>query len=225
MTEKRVYVEGSVLQDSMTYAGEVVLTYKIEYPKFQSFVYKQAIRIMNKYYETKAYTVQRYCRKDLYTMAVEQYKYDLENDFPIRVFDAVMDFKITYNEECIISLYSDKYEYTGGAHGNTVRTSQTWNMQTKKMIELAELFPCSFDYKLYIYRKIKEQIALDPSIYFEDYEKLVVETFNPENYYATPEGLIIYYQQYDIAPYASGIREFLIPYSHCVINPKNLCAC
>jgi hypothetical protein len=223
MTEKKVYVESIILQDSMTYDGQVVLTYKIEYPKFQTLIYKQAVRIMNKFYKAKANAAQRYYRNDLYKMAVEQYKYDLENNFPLRVFDAVTDFHITYNAQCIMSLYSDEYEYTGGAHGNTVRTSQTWNMQTKRVIELEELFPCSFDYRLYIYRKIKEQITADPSIYFEDYEKLVVQNFNLKNYYATSEGLIIYYQQYDIAPYASGIREFLIPYSYCVTDPENMC--
>lgn len=223
LEERNVTIDSIVLQDTMTYNGEVVLTYKIEYPNFQSFVYKNAVKMMNKYYEARAYKYQRYYRNELYQMAVEQYKYDMENSYPVRIFDAVINFSITYNAACIVSLYSDKYEFTGGAHGNTLRTSQTWNMQTGKMIELNELFLCSFDYKLYIFRRINEQIKLDLSIYFEDYEKLVVQTFNPKSFYATPAGIVIYYQQYDIAPYSSGIREFLIPYTYCVADPKIFC--
>ncbi|MEA4987263.1 MAG: RsiV family protein, partial [Anaerovorax sp.] len=69
-----------------------------------------------------------------------------------------------------------------------------------------------------------EQIKKEPEIYFDDYETLVVETFNPKNFYCTPEGVVVYYLQYDIAPYSSGIREFLIPYGDCVIDPIKMCS-
>ena len=45
--------------------------------------------------------------------------------------------------------------------------------------------------------------------YFEDACSLVLETFNPQNYYLTTEKeVIIYFQEYDIAPYSSGIPIF-----------------
>ena len=31
-------------------------------------------------------------------------------------------------------------------------------------------------------------------------------------YYLNRDGIIVYFQQYEIAPYSSGIREFKIPY-------------
>ena len=49
-------------------------------------------------------------------------------------------------------------------------------------------------------------------IYFEDYCKLVLDSFNPEQFYLVPRGntydLVIYFQQYDIAPYSTGIPTF-----------------
>ncbi len=75
---------------------------------------------------------ERYYRNVLFNMAVEQYKYDMENGYPVREYDAVVKFDVTYNEFCIVSLYTDEYEYTGGAHGNTIRTSQTWNMEKQR---------------------------------------------------------------------------------------------
>jgi hypothetical protein len=125
---------------------------------------------------------------------------------------------------CILSLYFDQYEYTGGAHGNTVRYSLTWNWERYNKIKLSQLFRCSLEYKAYIFRRVKAQILKEPDIYFPEYEKLIVETFNEESFYCTPKGIVVYYQQYDIAPYSSGIREFLIPYTDCVINPIKLCS-
>jgi len=212
-----------VIKEDMKYNGETVLTYKIEYPEFKSSVYQMSLVVINKFYERKALEYQNYCKNELFKMAVEQYNYDKENNYPVRVFEAIVAYQLTYNRACIISLYFDKYEYTGGAHGNTIRYSQTWNLQKCHTISLCQLFNCFLDCKSYILRQVKEQIKIDHSIYFEDYEKLIVETFNENSFYCTPQGIVVYYQQYDIAPYASGIREFLIQYTNCVLDPMKKC--
>jgi hypothetical protein len=49
-------------------------------------------------------------------------------------------------------------------------------------------------------------------MYFDNYEQLVSTNFKANNFYLSREGLVIYYQQYDIAPYAAGIPTFVIPY-------------
>lgn len=212
-----------VINEDMKFNGETVLTYKIEYPEFESSHYQISLASINKFYKDKALEYQNYCRNELFEMAVEQYKYDIENNFPVHVYEALVVYELTYNIDCIISLYFDQYEYTGGAHGNTLRYSQTWNLQKCSNIELSQLFSCSLDYKAYILRQVEQQIRKDPSIYFENYEQLILETFNENSFYCTPEGIVLYYQQYDIAPYSSGIREFLIPYTNCILNPVFLC--
>jgi len=223
MDNKFIKVGTKNLQDIMKYNDVVLLVYKIKYPYFESAIYRKAAERMNIFYEKDALSYERYLRKELFDMAVEQYKYDIENNYPVKAFEAVTEFYVTYNDCCIVSLYTDKYEYTAGAHGNTLRTSQTWNMQKKRTIELKDLFKYQQNYKEYIFKNIKKQIESDESIYFPDWEKLIIDTFNEKNFYATDEGVVIYYQQYDIAPYSSSIREFLIPYGIYVINPKYLC--
>jgi hypothetical protein len=218
-----VTVNTLVLKDDLKYNDVVLLTYKIEYPEFKSFMYQMALAMINKYYKTKALEYQNYLINELFPMAVEQYKNSIENNYPIRTYEALVIYKLTYNSNCIISLYSDKYEFTGGAHGSTIRTSQTWNLQKYAQIELSELFGCSLNYKEYIFNQVIRQIQENPDIYFENYKELVVKNFNENNFYCTPNGIVIYYQQYDIAPYSSGIREFLIPYTDCVYNPEKTC--
>ena len=54
-----------------------------------------------------------------------------------------------------------------------------------------------------------------------NYEKNVEQYFNPEHFYLKPAGLVVYFQQYEIAPYSSGIPEFTIPYlEEYVLRPQ-----
>lgn len=209
--------------DTLKYNGETLLTYKIEYPEFRSSCYKTCLQAVNMFYKDKALEFQKYCNSELFSMAIEQYKYDIENGFPIHVFEAILVYEVTYLCSCVISTYSDRYEYTGGAHGNTIRDSQTWNLRNCELMELVQLVRCLPDYKTYILTAVEAQIEEEPDIYFENYKELIEETFNENSFFCTPEGLVFYYQQYDIAPYSSGIREFLLPYNYCVINPRILC--
>lgn len=218
-----VTVKNIVLKKDMQYDGVTVLTYSIQYPEISSENYKKAAKVVNNYYKSRALEYQQYVEKDLYQMAVEQYLDDIQNGYPVRIFAAEDSYNITYNKACILSLYFDRYQFTGGAHGITDRTSQTWNLQTGKMIKLSELFECLFDYRRYIKDQVIEQIKQDPEPYFENYEELVEQYFNVNNFYCTPQGVVGYFQLYEIAPYASGIREFLVPYDNCVKDPVKKC--
>ena len=56
--------------------------------------------------------------------------------------------------------------------------------------------------------QIIEQLKTSPQSYFDDYAKLVAKTLNLNSFYLTPDGVVLYFQQYDIAPYAAGFPEF-----------------
>ncbi len=223
MQTSTITVKTKVLQEELKADGVTVLTYQIEYPVFQGTQYQLSLMVINNYYKTRALEYQSYVRKELFPQAVEQYENAVENGFPVIPYEVITKFNVTYQYACILSLYTDKYEFTGGAHGNTIRSSQTWNLQGCRRLRLAELFGCGLNPKTYILEQAKKQIAKEPEIYFENYEELLEETFNEKSFYCSPRGIVVYYQQYDIAPYSSGIREFLIPYTRCVFNPSKTC--
>ena len=132
------------------------------------------------------------------------------------VYEVVSNYTVTYNDKNIISLYIDDYTFSGGAHGNTIRSSQNWNMQVDRQFMLKSLYPNNPYFLLSILKEINSQIESQMAggnpIYFEDYCKLVLDSFNPEQFYLVPRGntydLVIYFQQYDIAPYSTGIPTF-----------------
>jgi hypothetical protein len=66
-------------------------------------------------------------------------------------------FKVTCLCGCIISLWFDRYEFTGGAHGNTVRTAQTWNLQSCVTLKLSELALCPSDYMTCVLPRLKNR--------------------------------------------------------------------
>ena len=211
-----VIVREKVLQQDMYYKNYNIMQYTIKYPKFISDTYQTIACKLNSLYRTKAVMYEKSNIMNLYQMAMVEFEYSVANNFPIRQFEAFVDFTVAYNQNCLVSLYFDQYEYAGGAHGMTVRYSDTWNLEKSKRLELGEFFPHKNNYREYVLEVIDQQIEYDianeEAMYFEDYEKLKKENFKANNYYITKEGVVVYFQQYDIAPYAAGLPTFTIPY-------------
>lgn len=201
-----------ILQKEMKYENTVVLKYHIEYPEIvidwqQN---RNGIKKFNDYNLKMALQTQQKAENELYKEAIELYKYNKENGYPQMMYELYREYQITLNQENAVSMYIDEYIFSGGAHGTTTRTSQTWNLMLGKMVELYELYPNEPYFLLDILRKINREISENIEIYFADPYPLVVEYFNPESYYIDNGKVVIYFQQYDIAPYSSGIIEFTL---------------
>ena len=197
-----------VITKELKYDNTVVLKYNIEYPEIvgQNNISADKFNRYNKYLAIK---LQKRAENELYQEAIELYKYNKENNYPIIQYEVYRTYEVTLNTNQIISLFIDEYTFTGGAHGNTIRTSQTWNMDIARMIELYELFRNPY-FIINIFKQVIEQINNEKDIYFENACCLVIDTFNPKSFYLTPNYIVVYFQQYDIAPYSSGIRTFNI---------------
>lgn len=218
MPENRVIVYDKVLQQDMYYKGVVILSYTVRYPYFTSDRYQIALDKLNHYYKTIAYMYVKSDIRKLSQTAMVEYEYAMANNFPVRPFDAVTVYDVTYNRNCALSLYFDRYEYRGGAHGMTSRTSDSWNIANSIPIRLNDLFLLPDNVNAFVSDAIVEQIdqvvmaEVEAFPYFEDYETLVKANFDCRNFYLNSRGVLVYYQPYEIAPYASGIPEFLLPY-------------
>ena len=223
MPEELITVQKMVIQDSIKQGNTVILTYKIEYPRFCSDYFSCEIEKVNHYYYMNAMQTKRNYTTVLCKGAMDDLYFARKNNFPFHTHEAMVTYTVTYNAGCIVSLFFDSYMYLGGAHGDTVRSSQTWNMQKGEKISLAELFDCNDDMKDYIIMHVRKEVSQNPEEYFSTAWVAIGQEFNPLYFYCTPEGVIIYFQQYAIAPYCAGIREFLLPYGECFMNPLEKC--
>jgi len=82
------------------------------------------------------------------------------------------------------------------------------------MLSLEDFYKNDPYFMIGILKEINRQISETPEIYFENTCNLVLDTFNPKSFYLVPNGIVIFFGQYDIAPYSSGIRTFTINYKY-----------
>lgn len=206
-----------MLSDTLEFDGAPVLTYKIQYPFFTSSGNPAALSYINDYYSVNAHAFENYCRNDLFYRAAADKKELEAKHFPFFPYEAIENVTITYHSDCVASLFYDRYIFTGGAHGSTVRYSDTWNLENGHRMEAGEFFTSpgyEKDVKNAIIQAIRQfnQANPDSATYFPDYEKNVENTFRKSQFYLTPEGIVFYFQEYDIAPHSSGIPQFLFPF-------------
>ncbi len=202
---------------SYFYNKTEVLKLTIKYPVIGLYNNPYAQLQINNHIMSELGDFLKYASNNLYNEAVKQYQQAQENNYPFHSFEAIMEYVITYNDNCFLSYYNTKYEYTGGAHGITVMHSDTFSLQNGANIPLSCFFRKGVDYKEILIEQIIKQaddnVKNNPGIYFDNYAELIVKNFNENNYFLSLKGLSIYYQQYDIAPYSTGIVIFTIPYN------------
>ncbi|MGB8455246.1 MAG: DUF3298 and DUF4163 domain-containing protein [Anaerocolumna sp.] len=225
MASYNLTVKENVLMKAMYYKDHLILTYTIKYPQFVSDKFKLFIAKLNMHYKADAVLYQRVQVTKLYQTAIDDYEYSVTNGYPIHQYEVYVEYNITYNQNCALSLYFDRYEYTGGAHGMTTRNSDTWNLRKGSRLELMDFFPGNENYEQYLQSEINKQIEAEMkdnnNMFFEDYTDLVKENFNNKNFYLSDQGVVIYFQLYEIAPYVSGIQTFTVPYSDgAAVPPK-----
>ena len=125
--------------------------------------------------------------------------------------EAYLNYQIKYNQNDRISLVFDDYQYAGGAHGGTVQTGYTISLKTGQQYALKDLFKEKADYVSVITAQVKAQL---------DERDLTIGLFEPfgkispdQSYYLSNNGVVVFFQQYEILPYAAGIQEFTTEYA------------
>lgn len=121
---------------------------------------------------------------------------------------------ILMNGSHILSFYIDHYAFTGGAHGIQTRQFTVVNLWTGKEVELKNIFKENSEAQLssILGDKIHEMNHLPTTQSLKD-AGFFSDTVKPtDNFYITREGIGFFYNQYDIAPYASGSIDVFVPF-------------
>lgn len=141
-----------------------------------------------------------------------------KNNFPssVQLWEAQIDGEIMHQSSNIISIAVTDYINTGGAHGALKISFLNFDSKTGNKVENYQLFNDINTLKKiikphYISATKDKSLLLD-----NDDFKL------PKNIGYSQEGLVLLYNTYEIAPYSTGIIEFIIPYddidSYLVFN-------
>ncbi|MCX7970016.1 MAG: DUF3298 and DUF4163 domain-containing protein [Negativicutes bacterium] len=125
-------------------------------------------------------------------------------------------YSVKFQRSFLLSIVQDEYWFSGGAHGMAVRKAANINTETGHIYSLDQLFKPGSDWLKVLNAAIAGQIAVrsDSSEY----------KFNGitsrEQFYLIDEGLVVYFQPYEIGPWVLGMPKFVIPWYdlHDLVN-------
>ncbi len=192
------------------YSGKQMLTIDIAYPRIFTKG-SPAGQLMSVCYDHIARRFYVYASRQLFAQAVQNWKEAQKKGYPFHEYQAGMTYEVPFNQKNLLSIYYDQSTYTGGAHGNWARHANTWRPFSAQRLSLSNFFNSSA-YRNIVFRAIFAQIQQNPENYFEDYQQKVFEHFDERNFYLKEKGFIFFFPLYSIAPYVSGVPEFLVPY-------------
>lgn len=135
------------------------------------------------------------------------------NGLPIKQYVVNVNNSIHYNKDNILSLTLHLYSYTGGAHGSTSDVSLNMDTNTGNNGALKDFLRNNSGYDEIILNEIKKQVAKNPEMFFqEEVDKITKLAYN-QKFFITDDGVVVYFDEYAIAPYVAGRPQFLIPFS------------
>ncbi|MEG0133058.1 MAG: DUF3298 and DUF4163 domain-containing protein [Clostridium sp.] len=121
---------------------------------------------------------------------------------------------VNYNKDNILSLTLHLYSYTGGAHGSAVDKSYNFDLNTGNSGVIEDFLGKDKKYNKKITDSIKETINKNPNMYFKEITDNITEIGYNQKFFLTDGYIVVYFDEYEIAPYAAGIVQFKIPLSN-----------
>lgn len=131
-------------------------------------------------------------------------------------WDESRDIQVIANTPRVFSLSMEMEGYSGGAHPNTRTDYRSYDPKTGKRYELGEWFKKGYETPLQALgeKAFRKARHLSAEVDLNDAGFTFDQGFQlNDNYAATPEGLVFYFNPYEIASYADGPTELVIPYS------------
>lgn len=147
----------------------------------------------------------------------EQIRYAQEEGFEPRDIDYeyVINTEVHYgNNRDIIGHFINMYQYTGGAHGGTFITCRNYRLEDGSVVTLDNYFKPGYEEvlipvlekKLLEYAECSSRDELDEHGYFSNEPMFVSDNFEIRQ-----DTIDFIYNQYDIAPYSTGITTLSVP--------------
>ncbi|MDR0906311.1 MAG: DUF3298 domain-containing protein [Oscillospiraceae bacterium] len=116
-------------------------------------------------------------------------------------------------DDGFLTLTLDGYVYSGGAHGLPLRDTYVISLAESKRYALKDLFKNGADYEKLLIAELNKLRAADSEKY-EAVDKIDADNFKylgGYGFYLTDDALVIYFQPYEVGPYAAGFVDFEVP--------------
>ena len=122
-------------------------------------------------------------------------------------------------EEYFTAIISD-IDFMGGAHPNAYTTIQSFDLEDGRAIDILSRYDSTRIYRLAeeefrSIHQIPDSLGLNEAGMMFEADKFAL----PENLGLTPAGILLYYNSYEVASYATGPTEIVLSYDK--LKPEN----
>lgn len=208
---------------SMKVNGTPVLDITIRRPAFPDSGKTQRIE---KYFSQLTQCWQTRWETSLYQKAAQALT-EQSNQHPFLPWKATMDYQITFWDPPLISLQINIQEQGPVTPSTLLCIGEVWDCNTG--------YPCSLRtflsrrphrWKRALIHQLQEQaeqrLNSGESLLYPDSLSSIKQTFDPNRFYLTEEGIAIFYPLYILGSYGEGIPTFTIPIEEQIQSNKFL---
>lgn len=201
--------------------GQVILRYQISYPVFSvSDNASISPDVLNTALAAIAAEYEEYALEELLDYA-KQARSAGDTTLPYRLS---IDYEITVCSATAISVVFRETRHTGESHDSIAQRTYNFSVASNSAFRLSGIFSSGLSgSQKKIYDAILSEIQANASAYYADYENLVYFFDLEDRWYFSENGLVLYFNPFELASYSAGILQFTIPYSDLTgllkINP------
>ena len=128
---------------------------------------------------------------------------------------------VARHDEAVVSLISLSSLYSGGSHPNSVQTAYNLDIENRRLLHLEDVIleDSAPELAKLVRARVDEKFTMidGGNGLFEDYGDIIDSSMVYGNmtpyWYMNNEGLVVFYNQYELGPYAAGIIKAELPYA------------
>ncbi len=136
-------------------------------------------------------------------------------------WELVCHSKVLHANDDIFTVAMDSYRFMGGAHPNSYRAIFNFDLQNGTILQIEDIVSDISAFRKAAEQEFRNVQGLEESVSFQEAGFFMKEFKASTQFALTENGLLLYYNTYEIAPYAAGPTEILISYEDLagILNP------
>ena len=172
-------------------------------------------RRLRRYYQLQGRAFLRYCEKFLLPRAAGELRAALAGSRPLPCFRAELTYQVTFQDGRYLSLCTQSREPDPAGPALVVRRGDTWDLASGYPVPLQTFLPARRGWRRTVLASVRQELSrreragvcrLRP-----DWARALRRGFNPQNFYLTPEGVVLFLPMYAVASAAGGIVTVTLP--------------
>ena len=172
---------------------------------------------MNRYFDQLAQRWQTKWETTFYRNACLAYESQTDKTL-FQPWRASLSYEVTFWEPPLISIRINIQEQGPVTPPVSLCLGEVWDCSSGYPCSLRTFLPAKpYQWKKHLTAQLQEQAQqrLDSgeSLLNPNCLSVLKQTFDPDRFYLTEEGVVIFYPLYALGPYGEGIPTFTVPYS------------